>query len=291
MGIPILKHYHSDMKNHYNTIANAIEFIQSNAVNQPSLKQIAEHVHLSESQLQRVFTNWAGVSPKQFLKFIDTQYNKQLLQQNLLQKQQLSILETSEQTGFSSSSRLHDLFVTIEGKTPAQYKNLGDTLNIEYEFYDTLFGNLLVASTHIGICYMGFNDDNNTSLNDLNKRFIKAKFIQKTNVIHQNALKIFQDDWQSMFKIKLHLKGTDFQLQVWQALLQIPTASLTTYGTLAHTIGKPKSSRAVGSAIGKNPIAFLIPCHRVIQQSGLIGGYKWGSTRKSAIIGWEASQQ
>ncbi|MCJ8312644.1 MAG: methylated-DNA--[protein]-cysteine S-methyltransferase [Saccharospirillaceae bacterium] len=279
------------MKNHYNTIANAIEFIQRNAVNQPSLKQIAQHVHLSESHLQRVFTNWAGVSPKQFLKFINIQYTKQLLQQNLLQKQQLSILETSEQSGFLSSSRLHDLFVTIEGMTPAQYKNLGDTLSIEYEFYDTLFGNLLVASTHIGICYMGFNDDKNSSLKDLNKRFIKANFIQKTNVIHLNVLKIFQDDWQSMFKIKLHLKGTDFQLKVWQVLLQIPTATLTTYGTLAHTIGKPKASRAVGSAIGKNPIAFLIPCHRVIQQSGLIGGYKWGSTRKSAIIGLEASQQ
>jgi len=276
------------MKNHYSTIANAIEFIQKNAHHQPSLESIAKHVHLSESHFQRLFTQWAGVSPKQFLKFINIQYAKQLLQ-----NQQLSLLETSEQTGFTSPSRLHDLFVSVESMTPGQYKKLGDSLIIEYEFYDTLFGHLLIASTNIGICYMGFNDEDDdlNEINDLTRRFSNAKFLQSTNDTHQNALKIFKADWQSMDKIKLHLKGTDFQLQVWHALLQIPEAQISTYGNIANSINNPKASRAVGTAIGSNPISFLIPCHRVIQQTGLIGGYMWGTTRKTAMLGWEASQK
>jgi len=146
-----------------------------------------------------------------------------------------------------------------------------------------------VASTHIGICYMGFSEDQQHVLSDVKRRFVHAQFIKQTNAMHQNAIKIFHNDWQSLDTIKLHLKGTDFQLNVWQALLKIPDGQLSTYGTIAQSIGNPKASRAVGTAIGSNPISFLIPCHRVIQQSGALGGYMWGTTRKTAMIGWEAA--
>ncbi|WP_010182821.1 bifunctional helix-turn-helix domain-containing protein/methylated-DNA--[protein]-cysteine S-methyltransferase [Aquimarina agarilytica] len=269
----------------YTRIAEAIEYIRQNHTKQPNLEVIAKKVHLSPFHFQKMFTDWAGVSPKKFLQFISVQHAKKILNNS-----QTTLFETAYKTGLSGTGRLHDLFVKIEGMTPGEYKNKGDKLTINYSFAESLFGRILVASTHKGICYMGFSDDKQISFLELEERFPKANFIQKKDEIQQNALQIYTQDWSKINKIKLHLKGTDFQLKVWETLLKIPTGNLATYGNIANLIQKPKASRAVGTAIGNNPIAFLIPCHRVIQSTGVIGGYMWGTTRKTVIIGWEASK-
>lgn len=205
-------------------------------------------------------------------------------------QQQATLADTAFETGLSGTSRLHDLFINIEGMTPAEYKNGGKNLQINYSYAESPFGNLIVASTSKGICYMAFEDDETKALNALKQHFSNAKFQQKLDLIQQHALFIFQNDWSKLGDIKLHLKGTDFQLKVWESLLKIPMGQLSTYGHIASKIGHAKASRAVGTAIGNNPVAYLIPCHRVIQSSGNIGGYMWGSTRKTAIIGWEAAK-
>ena len=269
----------------YGRIAEAIDYIKQNFTEQPTLEEVAEKVHLSPFHFQRLFTDWAGVSPKKFLQYISVQHAKQILNNS-----QSTLFETAYKTGLSGTGRLHDLFVKIEGMTPGDYKNKGENLTIHYSFAESLFGRILVASTRKGICYMGFSDDNQMAFSELEKRFPKASFIQQMDDIQQNALQIYTKDWSKIDTIKLHLKGTDFQLKVWEALLKIPMGNLTTYGNIAETIQKPKASRAVGTAIGSNPIAFLIPCHRVIQSTGVFGGYMWGTTRKTAIIGWEASK-
>lgn len=269
----------------YNRIAQAIEYILLNSTEQPTLEEIAEKVHLSPFHFQRIFTDWAGVSPKKFLQYISVQHAKEILANS-----QSTLFETAYKTGLSSTGRLHDLFVNIEGMTPGEYKSKGQHLTINYSFAGSIFGLILVASTYKGICYMSFSDDKRATFSELEKCFSKANFIQKTDNIQQNALKIYTQDWSKIDKIKLHLKGTDFQLKVWEALLKIPTGSLTTYGSIANAINNPSASRAVGTAIGSNPIAFLVPCHRVIQSTGVIGDYRWGTTRKTSMIGWEASR-
>ncbi len=269
----------------YTRIAEAIEYIQQNYTEQPTLEEIAKKVNLSSFHFQKMFTDWAGVSPKKFLQYISVQHAKQILNNS-----QTTLFETAYKTGLSGTGRLHDLFVKIEGMTPGEYKNKGENLTINYSFTESLFGRILVASTHKGVCYMGFSDDKEIAFSELQKRFPKASFIQQTDEIQQNALQIYTQDWSKINKIKLHLKGTDFQLKVWEALLKIPTGNLATYGNIAKSIQKPNASRAVGTAIGNNPIAFLIPCHRVIQSTGIFGGYMWGTIRKTAIIGWEASK-
>lgn len=268
----------------YSRIAEAIEYIQQNFTEQPTLDEIAKKVHLSPYHFQRLFTNWAGVSPKKFLQYISVQHAKKILTNS-----QSTLSDTAYQTGLSGTGRLHDLFVKIEGMTPGEYKSKGENLTINYSYEESLFGEILVASTNIGICYMGFSDGENNAFHELEKRFPKARFTQQTDEIQQNALLIYTQDWSKINEIKLHLKGTDFQLKVWEALLKIPRGNLATYGNVAKAIQKPKASRAVGTAIGNNPVAFLIPCHRVIQSTGIFGGYMWGTTRKTAIIGWEAS--
>jgi AraC family transcriptional regulator of adaptative response/methylated-DNA-[protein]-cysteine methyltransferase len=182
------------------------------------------------------------------------------------------------------------LFVNIEGMTPAEYKNGGKNLEINFSFAESPFGNIIVASTNKGVCYMAFAESEESGFENLQLKFPNATFSRKLDLVQQNALFIFQNDWSKLSEIKLHLKGTDFQLKVWEALLKIPMGQLSTYGSIAQQIEKPNASRAVGTAIGSNPIAFLIPCHRVIQASGSFGGYMWGNTRKTAIIGWEGVQ-
>lgn len=170
---------------------------------------------------------------------------------------------------------------------PNEHKNATENLSVNYSFAESPFGNLIIASTLKGICYMAFETDEEKALNGLKIKIPNAIFQPKVDSIHQYALSVFQNDWNNLPEIKLHLKGTDFQLKIWESLLQIPFGQLSTYGDIAKQIGNPNASRAVGTAIGSNPVAFLIPCHRVIQASGNIGGYMWGSTRKSAIIAWE----
>lgn len=269
----------------YKRIAEAIKYIQQNFTTQPALEEIAEKVNLSPFHFQRLFTEWAGVSPKKFLQYISVQHAKEVLNST-----QSTLFDTAYQTGLSGTGRLHDLFVNIEGMTPGEYKNKGENLSINYSFSESPFGKILVASTHKGICYMGFADDTQNAFSELQKRFPKASFLEQMDDFQQNALLIYTQDWSKINTIKLHLKGTEFQLKVWEALLKIPTGNLTTYGTIAERIQKPKASRAVGTAIGNNPIAYLIPCHRVIQSTGTFGNYMWGKARKTAIIGWEASK-
>ena len=270
----------------YNRIAKAIEFIRQNFKRQPGLDEIAQHVNLSPFHFQRLFLEWAGTSPKKFLQYINIQYAKQLLKES----NSISLFDTAYKTGLSGTGRLHDLFIKIEGMTPAEYKNEGKNLNINYSAGESPFGELIVASTNKGVCYMAFTAIKETGIKELKERFPKANYTEQADSFQQDALSVFQNDWAKPHEIKLHLKGTDFQLKVWEALLKIPTGHLATYNRIAQEIGNPKASRAVGSAIGSNPIAFIIPCHRVIQSSGIIGGYMWGSTRKTAIIGWEASK-
>lgn len=269
----------------YNRIAKAIEYIQSNFRLQPSLEEVAENIHLSPAHFQKIFTNWAGTSPKKFLQFISLEHAK-----NLLKEERASLFDAAYETGFSSTSRLHDLFVKIEGMSPAEYKNGGKSLTIHYSFSESPFGNLLVASTEKGICYMAFEDDKEKAFGELKQKFPNASFTEQQDALQKNALSIFDKDWTKLNTIKLHLKGTDFQLKVWESLLTIPMGKLSTYGSLAEKIGNPKASRAVGTAIGSNPVAFLIPCHRVIQATGHLGGYRWGSDRKQLIVGWEGSR-
>ncbi len=269
----------------YNRIAEAIEFIKQNFRKQPSLDEISAKIHLSPFHFQRLFTEWAGTSPKKFLQYISTEHARKLLKEN-----QATLSETTHETGLSGTGRLHDLFISIEGMTPAEYKNGGKNLSINFSFAGSLFGNLIVASTGKGICHMAFHDDEEEGTEELRNKFPGASFNRESDIIQQNALIIFRDDWHDLQKIRLHLKGTDFQLKVWETLLKIPPGRLSSYGAIAGATGNPDSSRAVGTAIGSNPVAFLIPCHRVIQSSGIIGGYRWGQIRKTDMIGWESAK-
>jgi AraC family transcriptional regulator, regulatory protein of adaptative response / methylated-DNA-[protein]-cysteine methyltransferase len=271
--------------NNYQRIQRAIEYISHNfQQQQPDLDEVARQVHISPFHFQRMFTEWAGVSPKKFLQYISVQHAKQLLQQNN------SLADVSFETGLSGTSRLHDLFITIEGMTPGEYKNGGEALHINYSFAENPFGNIIVASTAKGICHLAFADDEQKALVELDKLFPNASFKQVVDAIQQNALFIFTQDWKNLSQIKLHLKGTAFQLKVWEALLKIPLGGLSTYAGIASAVDNANASRAVGSAVGDNPVAFLIPCHRVIKSTGAFGQYHWGSTRKTAMIGWEAAQ-
>lgn len=267
----------------FERIKKAIEYIQANFQQQPDLDAVAKEVYLSPFHFQRLFKKWAGVSPKKFLQYISLQHAKKLLSDH-------TVMDAAYETGLSGSSRLHDLFISIEGMTPGEYKNGGEQLNINYSFAESPFGNIIVASTTKGICHLAFADDESEALQQLQLQFPNATFKQVVDTIQQNALFIFTQDWKNLSKIKLHLKATPFQVKVWEALLKIPMGDLSTYSSIAQQIANPAASRAVGTAIGDNPVAFLIPCHRVIRSTGEFGQYHWGNTRKTAMIGWEASK-
>lgn len=268
----------------YNRVAKAIKYISEHSTEQPNLDDIAKSVHLSPYHFHRMFKEWAGVTPKEFLQFISLNHAKKLLADNQ------TIEEATFNTGLSSTSRLHDLFVNIEGMTPGEFKNQGRELNIKYHFTQSPFGDILVASTGKGICSLKFVETIEDGINQLKDTWANADITEAKDDHIENLQKIFADDWENLDKIKLHIRGTDFQLKVWEALLKIPSGQLVTYSNVADQIGNPNASRAVGSALAKNPIAYLIPCHRVIRKVGGIGEYRWGSSRKKAIIGWEAAQ-
>lgn len=268
----------------YERIEKAIRYIDAHFKEQPSLEDIARAMHLSPYHFQRLFREWAGVSPKKFMQYISLNYAKKLLENRM------TILDAAFETGLSSCSRLHDLFVSIEGMTPGEYQHGGADLIIHYDFAESPFGKIVVASTAKGICHISFEADETQGLEHVKKRFPNANYHQLSDSFQQEALRIFQSDWNNLANIKLHLAGTPFQLKVWESLLKIPLGTLVSYGDIAQDIGQPRAARAVGSAIGSNPVAFLIPCHRVIQSSGKISGYLWGETRKKAMIGWEAAK-
>jgi AraC family transcriptional regulator, regulatory protein of adaptative response / methylated-DNA-[protein]-cysteine methyltransferase len=269
----------------YERIATAIDFIRNNFKDQPDLDQVAAEIHLSPFHFQKMFSDWAGVSPKKFLQYLTVEHAKNILRQNKATNADIAF-----ETGLSGTGRLHDLFMSIEGMTPGEYKNGGQDLVINYSFAESPFGQILVASTTKGICYMAFVVNDAQALESLKNKFPNANYRQVVDEHQQNALFIFRQDWKGLQKIKLHLKGSPFQLKVWETLLRIPFGNLETYGGIARQIQNELASRAVGTAIGDNPVAYLIPCHRVIQAAGKMGGYHWGSNRKAAIIGWEAAQ-
>jgi len=269
----------------YNRIARAISYFKENFKAQPKLEDVAEHVNLSPFHFQRMFKEWAGVTPKQFLQYLSIEHAK-----DMLKTSGSNLFDTAFETGLSGTGRLYDLFVKVEGMTPGEYKNGGAALSINYSFADTPFGKVIVAATHKGICHMAFVDNGeDEALQQLKQNYPNAAYTQLVDRIQQNALFIFTQDWRQLDEIKLHLKGTDFQIKVWETLLKVPAGGLTTYSALAQQAGNANASRAVGSAVGSNPVAFLIPCHRVIRSTGEIGQYHWGATRKNAIIGWEAA--
>lgn len=271
----------------YNRIAEAIAFYQRHFKQQPSLETVAAHVHLSPFHFQRMFKAWAGVTPKQFLQYLSLEHAKEILKKGPA----ATLSDAAFETGLSGTGRLHDLFIKVEGMTPGEYKNGGDQLAINYSFAETPFGPVIVASTPKGICYMAFADEGESpAFENLQKNFPNAHYRQFADKIQQNALFIFTQDWSRLSEIKLHLKGTPFQIKVWETLLTIPMGDLTTYSAIAGKIASPGASRAVGSAVAGNPVAILIPCHRVIRASGETGQYHWGALRKKHIIGWEAAK-
>ncbi len=267
-------------------IAEAIEYIRMNFKSQPDLEEVASKISLSPAHFQRMFTEWAGISPKKFLQYISLEHAKKVLKEG-----HATLFDAVYETGLSGTGRLHDLFINIEGMTPGEYKNGGEGLSINYSFTKTPFGEILIAATTKGICHIAFTENKIEAFNILQNKFPKAEYIQKSDAAQQKVISIFtEDDWNNLAEIKLHLKGTDFQLKVWETLLKIPPGQLVTYGDVAAKMDNSKAYRAVGTAVGENPVAFLSPCHRVICSSGELGNYHWGETRKAAIIGWEAAQ-
>lgn len=269
----------------YERIARAIAYIKSNFREQPTLEDIAGHVSMSPFHFQKLFTEWAGVSPKKFTQFISIEYARRLLKEK-----SATLFDVAHETGLTGTGRLHDLFVKIEAMSPGEYKNGGEKLNIEYSFSESPFGKLLVASTLRGICHIAFISEEELAVLELKGKFPRANFRHGNNNFHKSVFDVFDSGNEGISPIILHIKGTPFQLKVWEALLKIPRGYLSTYGELANEIDNKSASRAVGSAIGSNPIAFLIPCHRVIRSGGDLGGYRWGNIRKAAIIGWEAAK-
>lgn len=277
----------SQQELNYNRIADAIRFIKKNYRTQPKLEEIAEHINMSPFHFQRMFSEWAGTTPKRFLQYLNIEYAKKILKET-----HATLFDTACELGLSGTGRLHDLFINIEGMTPGEYKNGGLALNINYSFADTPFGKIIAASTDKGVCHMAFVDEGERRAFDhLRSIFPNAKYVLSPDTKQQHALSVFDRDWNRLEEIKLHLKGTEFQLKVWETILKIPAGGLATYADLATKSGYNGACRAVGTAVGKNPVAFLIPCHRVIKATGEPGNYHWGKMRKNAIIGWEAAHK
>lgn len=265
----------------YNRIKSSMEFIASNYNKQPKIKEIADHVNLSEFHFQRIFKEWAGVSAKRFLQFITLN----ALKENIVSANNL--IELSETVGLSSQSRVYDLFVNVESVTPYEYKSKGKGIKIQYGIHNTPFGKCFIANTVRGICALEFIDENSDrTINQFKEKWKNADITENQHATEPLIDACFGNTGKPL---KTLLYGTEFQIKVWEALIKIPYGSLTSYSSIAKFINNPKASRAVGSAIGKNNIAILIPCHRVIQRLGGIGGYKWGEDRKLAVIGYEKS--
>ena len=270
----------------YDKIAKAIEYISENVKNQPSLFEVSEEVNISPFHFQKMFSEWAGVSPKKFLQYITADYLKSKI------KESTNLAELAQSAGLSSQSRVYDLFTGIEAVTPQEFKTDGKGLKIYYGFHITPFGDCFIAVTERGICAMAFVDEitKGHQLILLRKKWHFASIELNQKITESYIHHIFSPRLSTLKKVPLMVQGTNFQLKVWEALLAIPQGAVTTYQQIANSIGNPKAVRAVGTAVGDNPIAYLIPCHRVIRKEGILGEYRWGSLRKKALIGWEAAK-
>ncbi len=268
----------------YNRVERAIRFLEQNFRRQPDLAETAAAVNLSPYHFHRLFKRWAGVTPLQFLQYLTIAYAKERLRQSH------SIFAVSLEAGLSSGSRLHDLFVTFKAMTPGEYKKLGEKITIAYGFHGTPFGQCLLAMTERGICALRFVPSavRNEALAHLKSEWPRARFVERPDRTAAVVHELFSSNARAK-AFHLHLKGTNFQVQVWQALLAIPPGAMVSYQDVATGLQAPTATRAVASAIARNPVAYLIPCHRVISKAGKAHNYRWGAARKKAMLGWEAS--
>ncbi len=270
----------------YQRIEQAIVYLEKNFQHQPELDVVAERVHLSPFHFQRLFTEWAGISPKRFLQFLTVGFLKGKL------KNSKSIFEAAADAGLSSQSRVYDLFTTLEGVTPHEYKLHGSGIHIEYGFHTTPFGVALIGVTERGICWLSFlatDEDPTFELEKMKEHWHNSVFHQGQEVTKALIDSIFHT-MNNRKKLHVFVRGTNFQIKVWEALLRLPLGEVTTYQSIAQQINSPKAMQAVGSAVGSNHVAYLIPCHRVIRKDGILGEYRWDATRKKSIIGWEMAK-
>jgi AraC family transcriptional regulator of adaptative response/methylated-DNA-[protein]-cysteine methyltransferase len=269
----------------YLRIEQAITYLENHYKDQPSLEDVAANIGLSEYHFQRLFTRWAGVSPKRFLQFLTKEGAKELLSRSE------NLLDTTHQVGLSSLGRLHDLFVSTEAVTPGEYKSRGEGVTIRYGIHLTPFGKCLIGLTERGICHLGFvQNSEGEAIDNLVADWKEARMVEDYRSTASLVEPIFDLRFNTRIKpLTLHLRGTNFQLKVWEALLTIPTGRVTTYEGIASRIGKPAATRAVGTAVGHNPIAVLIPCHRVIRKVGEFGNYRYGELRKKALLAYESA--
>ncbi len=272
----------------YARVCQAIEYLTENWREQPSLEDIADHSGLSASHFQRLFKRWAGISPKEFLQALTLDHARAMLRNSA------SLLDTSLEVGLSGPGRLHDLFVDHEAMTPGDYKRRGAGLEIAYGFHDSPFGRALLMTTVHGVAGLAFADDESGErdvLADMTARWPEAHYTHDPAGTAPQAARIFMPErWRASDPLKVVLIGTDFEVRVWQALLKLPVGRAVTYSDIAARVCSPRAARAVGSAVGRNPISFVVPCHRVLRKDGGLGGYHWGVTRKQAIIGWETGK-
>jgi AraC family transcriptional regulator of adaptative response/methylated-DNA-[protein]-cysteine methyltransferase len=267
---------------HYAVIARAIAFIGDRVVDQPSLEETAAAVGLSPMHFQRVFSQWAGVSPKRYQQYLTLDHAKSLL------GERFTVLGTSQETGLSGAGRLHDLFVKWEAMSPGEYARKGKGLTIDYGWFDSLFGEVLSMATTRGLCGLAFSSEfgRDVAFQDMASRWPNAEFVENPDTIADWTAAAFGQGGHT----SLHLIGAPFQIKVWEALLTIPSGHVTTYSEIAQRIGNPKAVRAVGTAVGKNPVSWLIPCHRALRKSGGLGGYHWGLPVKRAMLAYEAAR-
>jgi AraC family transcriptional regulator, regulatory protein of adaptative response / methylated-DNA-[protein]-cysteine methyltransferase len=270
----------------YARVERALAFLQENYQRQPTLEEIAASISLSEYHFQRLFSRWVGISPKRFLQFLTKEHAKELLSRSD------DLLSVAYQAGLSGPSRLHDLFVNCEAVTPGEYKAQGEGLQISYGFHQTPFGECLLATTPRGICALNFlyNSSHEQALSRLGRSWQKAELVENPTQTGPLAQAIFHWPQQTpKAPLSLYIKGTNFQIKVWEALLRVQPGSVVSYDAIAQAIGHPQALRAVGNAVARNPIQYLIPCHRVIRKMGEFGNYQAGVPRKMALLGWEAA--
>jgi len=269
----------------YAIVRRAIEFLSTRYRDQPSVEEVAAEVGLSPSHFQHVFKRWAGLTPKAFLQAITIDRARELL------KGSASVLDAAYDVGLSGPSRLHDLFVAHEALTPGDYRR--DDLTLRFGFHNSPFGEAIVVAAPRGMAGLGFVDDGNraAALADMTRRWPRAQFVEDPEATAPYAARAFDpSQWRPDAPLRIVMIGTDFEVRVWETLLSVPLGRATTYSDIASRLGRPKAARAVGAAVGKNPISFVVPCHRVLGRSGALTGYHWGLARKQAIIGWEAGR-
>jgi AraC family transcriptional regulator of adaptative response/methylated-DNA-[protein]-cysteine methyltransferase len=274
-----------DAARDYEVVRRNLDYLREHWRDQPSLEFMAEQNGMSAAHLQRLFMRWAGLSPKAFVQALTIDHARKLLRDSA------SVLDTSYEVGLSGPGRLHDLFVTHEGMTPGTYKAKGKGLTIRYGFHDCPFGRVLLMMTGQGICGLAFADpgEEQAAFHDMRGRWPDATYVEDRPATEPQVARIFNPElWKANQSLRIVFIGTEFETRVWQTLLKVPLGRATTYSDIAGHIGSPKASRAVGAAVGRNPISFVVPCHRVLGKSGGLCGYHWGLTRKQAILGWEA---